>query len=139
MDPHATPARASWGVSPGRSSRRRVPANAGEGRVLKRGVRRADPGRGPLLAARTLTEGTGVRSSTARNAPGGSVVCLGNEAPLLRGVQGARPPSRTLSPRASPCLRGHWEGLPPERAHPSLSQNPAGLCRLGRQRWIPSQ
>ena len=40
--------------------------------VLECGVWRADPGRGQLLAVRRQPEGTGVRSSTTRNAQGAS-------------------------------------------------------------------
>lgn len=57
--------------------------------MLKLVVRRVDLGRGPVLAAQRKPEGMGVRGSTARNAPTGSVVCLGNVTPLLSGVQGA--------------------------------------------------
>ena len=39
-----------------------------------------DPGRGLLLAMQRQPKGTGVRDSTAGNAPKGNVVCLGNEA-----------------------------------------------------------
>ena len=71
------------------------------------------------------TEGTGVWGSVA---PRGNEVYLGNEMPLLSGRQGVGPPP---PPHARPCLRGHWVGLPPEWAHPSLLQLPAGLwcCR----------
>ena len=58
---------------------RRVSANVGGGWVLKHGVRRADPRRGLLLATWRQTEGKGVMSSTARNAPGGNVECLESE------------------------------------------------------------
>ena len=54
--------------------------------MLKCEVRRANPGRGPLLAAQRQPEGMGMRGSMAMNAPRGSVVCLGNEAPLLSGA-----------------------------------------------------
>ena len=57
--------------------------------MLKSGVRRADPRRGLLLAAQRHPQGMGVRGSTARNAPRGSIVCLGNQVPLLSGTQGA--------------------------------------------------
>ena len=75
--------------------------------MLKCGVRRVDPGRRLLLAAWRWPEGmvmrssgawrqpegTGVRGSVVGNPPGGSVVCLGNEVPLLSGAQGAGLPS----------------------------------------------
>ena len=70
--------------------------------MLKHGVRSTDPGGGLLLAVWRQTEGMGVRGSVAENAPGGSVVCLGNEAPLLSGAQGVGPPLWTLSPHARP-------------------------------------
>lgn len=45
------------------------------------------------------TEGTGGRGSGARNAPRGSVVCLGNEAPSLSTAQGAGlPPPHMPAP-----------------------------------------
>ena len=58
--------------------------------MLKHWVRRVDldPGKRPLLAAQRQPEGTGVRGYTAGNAPRGSMVCLGNEMPLLSGVEG---------------------------------------------------
>lgn len=89
--------------------------------MLKCGVRRADLGKGLMLTAWRQPEGKGTRSSTAGNAPGRGAVYLGSEAPLLSGAQGAGPPSWTLSPHASPCLHGHWEGLPPEQVHQSVA------------------
>ena len=73
-------------------------------------IKIVDPRRGELLAVQRQPEGTGVRGSMARNAPRGSVVCLGNEVRLLSGVQGAGLPP---PPHASSCFCGHWEGLPP--------------------------
>lgn len=46
------------------------------------------------------TEGTGNEASVARNAPRGSVVCLGNKEPLLSGAQRVGPPP---PPHASSC------------------------------------
>ena len=80
-------------------------------------VRRVDLGRGLFLAIQEQPQGLGVRVSMARNALRGSMVYLGNEAPLLN-VQGA---ITTPCPLGSPCLCGYLEGLPPERACPSLS------------------
>ena len=54
--------KASFGISPWCPSLRQEATNASRGWVLKRGVRRADPGRGTLLAAQRQTEGTGVRA-----------------------------------------------------------------------------
>lgn len=91
-------------------------------------VRRVDLGRGLFLAIQEQPEGMGVRVSMARNALRGSMVYLGNEAPLLN-VQGA---ITTPCPLGSPCLCGYLEGLPLERACPSLSScqslPPQGLC-----------
>ena len=91
-------------------------------------VRRVDLGRELLSAIQEQPEGVGVRVSMARKALRGSMVCLGNEAPLLN-VQGAITTPCLLD---SPCLCGYLEGLPPERACPSLSSchflPPQGLC-----------
>ena len=81
------------GHSPARPTLRWVSADAGRAWVLKCGVKRVDLGKGLLLAAWRWPEGTGVRTSAAGNASGGSVDCLGSEAPLLSGTQRAGPPS----------------------------------------------
>ena len=80
-----------------------------------------------MLVAWRQLEGKEVKGSMVRNAPRGSVVGLGNEAPLFSGAQGVGLPSL---PHTSPCHHGHWEGLPLDRAHPSLLQLPSGLCCL---------
>ena len=112
---------------------RRLSANAGRGWVLKGGVRRADLGRRLLLAAWRQLKETRVRSSTSQKAPGGNVVCLGSEVPLLSGAQVEGSPSRildreTLSPPHQPLPPQALEGNPikvnprtPYRAALSLS------------------
>ena len=70
--------------------------------------------------------GMGMRRCTDGNVPRGSVVYLESKVTLLRGVQGVGPPPH---PHSCSCLCRHWEGLPPERVHPSLLQMPAAPCR----------
>ena len=85
--------------------------------VLERGVWRADPGRGLLLAARRQPEGTGVRSSATWNACVGNPDCHRSEVPLLSDAQGVGPP---LQPLPTHRL------LPPQ----ALGRAPAGACSL---------
>ena len=98
---HAAHARASSGISLGCPSLRLEATSGGRGWVLKSGFRRADPRRGLLLAAQRHPEGMGVRGSTARNAPRGSMVCLGKQVPLLSGTQGAGLSLQLTSPPAN--------------------------------------
>ena len=72
--------------SPARPSLRHVSATAGGGWVLERGVWRADPGRGLLLAARRQPEGMGVRNSATGNVRGRSLGHHRSEASLLSGT-----------------------------------------------------
>ena len=85
------------------------------------------------------TEGMGVRSSVAGNAPGGSRVCLGSEEPLLSSAQGVGPLSWTLYTHVSPCLHGYWEGHPPEQACApvccQLLMAPASTGTRGGSHW----
>ena len=93
------------GIRPGHPSLRRESATA------KAWGEESGSGERTTAGGAATTEETRVRGSVARNAPRESVVCLGNKVPLFSGVQRVGPP---LPPHSSPCLRGHWEGLPPE-------------------------
>ena len=83
---------------------------------------------GQRLAVKRQPAGTGVRSSTTGKVFGRNPGCYRSKVSLLSGTQGAEPPLQLPSPLAGPCLHGPWEGLPPERACPSLLQLPASLC-----------
>ena len=48
------------------------------------------------------TEETGVRGSKTRNTPRGSMVCLGNEVPVLSDTQGVGPPPHTHTHQTLP-------------------------------------
>lgn len=74
--------------------------------MLKHGIR-ADLGKGILLLEQIQqrTEVTEARGSIAGNGPSGSMVCLGNEASLLRGMEEVgllHPP--TCQPLLPPAL-----------------------------------
>ena len=66
---------------------------------------KSNPGEGTAVDH----EETGVRSSTTRSAPGGSLNLRRSKVPLLRDVQRAG-----LSSCSGPCLLGHMGGLPLE-------------------------
>ena len=101
-------------------SLRQMSAGAHRGCVLEHGIWRADQGRGLRLAVRRQPEGTGVRSSTIRNAHGGSQDHHRSNVPVLSDAQWVGPPLQPFSSSASPCLHEHLGGLPPEPAHVAL-------------------
>lgn len=63
-----------------------------------------------LLASQRKLEWTGVRGSMARDAPRGYVICLGNKAPLMSGVQGVELPLQPPSSPTSPASMGTGRG-----------------------------
>ena len=84
---------------------RQKSTNSDRGWVPKLGVKkRADLGKGILLAEQ-IQQGTEVRGSIAGNGPSGSMVCLGNAASLLRGMEevGLLPPP-TGQPLPPPAM-----------------------------------
>ena len=90
-------------------------------------VRRVDLGRGLLLAIQEQPEGMGVRVSMARNALRGSMVYLGNEAPLLTGMWSGGVGGITV-PTCQPLPPQIPGGTPTRVSMPhSVTQLPANL------------
>ena len=145
--------------SPVHPSLRQVSAIADRGWVLECGVWRADPGRELLLAAQTQPEGTGVRNSVTRNAPGGSPDHRRSEVPLQSDAWRAGSPLK-LSPYVpAPASTGTRRGscqsmcmhpnrcqclpLPPEwvctlqSATTPTPPSETGPCSWGHCIWSP--
>ena len=109
--------------SPARPSLRGVSAGVHRGWVLEHEVWRAVPGRELLL-----TQGMGVRSSSTRNARGGSPDHHRSEAPLLSDVQGEGPPltkkstptGEELQRRNTQWLLSQWQCSIPTYLAPQI-------------------
>lgn len=86
-------------------------------------VRRVDLGRGLLLAIQEQPEGMRVKVSMARNALRGSMVCLGNEVPVLSDTQGVGPPPPL---HTRPCLSRLWKGTPTTASKPQFAATACG-------------
>ena len=93
--------------------------------MLKCGVKRVDPGRGSLLASQ-IQQRTGVRGSEARNANWRKCVLPRKPGTIVKSHAKGRA-TTVHTPHTSPCLSGHWEGVPPGQVCPHLLQQPAGL------------
>ena len=85
----------------------RVSSDADKDCVPKRGVRRADPGRGLRLALRRHPEGMGVREELyKRDACGGSLNHQRSRVAVLSDAR-REEPTCSLCPCACPCLSRH--------------------------------
>ena len=73
------------------------------------------------------TEETGVRVSVARNTPRGSMICLGNEVPVLSDTQGVGPPPPL---HTRPCLHRLWKGTPTRASEPQFAATACGSLLL---------
>ena len=98
---------------------------AARGRMLKCGIKSGSWER-ITVGFTDTTERTGVRGSEAGNANWRKCVLPRKRGTIVKShAKGRATTAPTL--HTSPCLSGHWEGVPPGQVCPHLLQLPAGL------------